>query len=94
MESLLNRTYEVASANHPFLLEESITCARMLLDKTSWETIQQAVVQEHLFSTTSATTAQSYLRAVRFRLEGATPELLALIAHEDDKTARYTLFLF
>ncbi len=92
MESLLYRSYEVASANHPFLLEETMTCARMLLDKTSWDVIQQAVVQEHLFATSSATTAQSYLRAIRFRLEGAPPELLALIAHEDERTACYTLF--
>jgi hypothetical protein len=91
MDSLFIKTYEVAAANHPFLLEESIVCARLLLDQLSWENIQQAVVQDQLFATSSATTAQSYLRAIRFRLENTPPDLLKLIAHEEPATVRYTL---
>ncbi|PKL80187.1 MAG: hypothetical protein CVV27_00810 [Candidatus Melainabacteria bacterium HGW-Melainabacteria-1] len=92
VDTLVNKNYEIAAANHPFLLEESQTCARLLLDKLSWEALGQAVVQDHLFATSSATTAQSYLRAIRFRLEEAPADLLGLLAHGDPSTASYSLF--
>lgn len=92
MDSLVIKSYEVAAANHPFLLEESIACARLLLQNIPWENVSQAVVHDHLFATTSVATAQSYVRAIRFRLEGTPPDLLRLMAEGDKDTAAYTLF--
>ena len=92
MDSLTITTYDIAAANHPFLLEEASLCAKLLLDGVSWEGIQQAVAHEQLFASASPTTAQSYLRAIKFRLEGTPPELLKLLTGDDVTSARYTLF--
>lgn len=92
MDSLTITNYDIAAANHPFLLEEASLCARLLLDGYSWEEVQQAVVQDQLFASASPTTTQSYLRAIRFRIEGTPPDLLKMLAHGDTDTARYTLF--
>lgn len=90
MSNLLIRNYEVGVANHPFLLAESRICAQQLLAQKSWDEVVDLVLDEGLFPTRSKTTAQSYLRALRFRLEDVPPELLELIARED--TSRFALF--
>lgn len=92
MDSLTITSYDIAAANHPFLLEEACLCARLLLDGLTWEDVYQAVIQDQLFASASPTTTQSYLRAIRFRLEGTPADLLKFLAHGDPATARYTLF--
>lgn len=92
MDSLTLTSYDIAAANHPFLLEEASLCARLIREGKSWEDIQHSVNQEQLFGSASPTTTQSYLRAIRFRIEGAPAELLELLAQGDPDTACYTLF--
>lgn len=90
MDKLICKEYEVSSANQPFLLEESVQCARLLSDGASWEEVFDTIQHERPFTGSPATT-QSYLRAIRFRLEGAPIDLIRLLGGTDLATSRYTL---
>lgn len=92
LDNLLCRDYEVSIANHPFLFEETVICSRLLLEHGEWEPVAAAVLGESLFRTRSAATAQTYLRAVRFRLENVPSDLLKLMSTYDEDTARLSLF--
>ncbi|MGE3725753.1 MAG: BrxA family protein [Candidatus Sericytochromatia bacterium] len=87
---MLNRSYEVNVANHPYLLQETLACARILKD-SGWEDFNQAALQDPVMQTLSPSTAQSYLRAIRHRLEEVPPKLLTFLASEDEATAQLTL---
>jgi len=87
---VLNRSYEVNVANHPYLLQETLACARILKD-SGWEDFNQAALQDPVMQTLSPSTAQSYLRAIRHRLEEVPPKLLTFLASEDEATAQLTL---
>ncbi|MBT9548460.1 MAG: DUF1819 family protein [Candidatus Sericytochromatia bacterium] len=87
---MLNRSYEVNVANHPYLLQETLACARILKD-SGWDDFNQAALQDPVMQTLSPSTAQSYLRAIRHRLEEVPPKLLTFLASEDESTAQLTL---
>lgn len=91
MDKLLLKTYEVAVANHPFLVKEAIACAEVLIETKSWDAVTEAVQQDNLLKTRSKSTATSYLRAVRFRLD-QVPQVLLKMLTRDENTARFTLF--
>ncbi len=87
---MLNRSYEVNVANHPYLLQETLACAR-ILKNSGWDDFNQAALQDPVMQTLSPSTAQSYLRAIRHRLEEVPPKLLTFLASEDESTAQLTL---
>jgi hypothetical protein len=87
---VLNRSYEVNVANHPYLLQETLACAR-ILKNSGWDDFNQAALQDPVMQTLSPSTAQSYLRAIRHRLEEVPPKLLTFLASEDESTAQLTL---
>jgi hypothetical protein len=87
---VLNRSYEVNVANHPYLLQETLACAR-ILKNSGWDDFNQAALQDPIMQTLSPSTAQSYLRAIRHRLEEVPPKLLTFLASEDESTAQLTL---
>ncbi len=87
---MLNRSYEVNVANHPYLLQETLACAR-ILKNSGWDDFNQAALQDPIMQTLSPSTAQSYLRAIRHRLEEVPPKLLTFLASEDESTAQLTL---
>lgn len=92
LDHLLCRDYEVSIANHPFLFDETLICARLLLEHGEWEAVARAVLENSMFRTRSAATAQTYLRAIRFRLEQVPTDLLQLMNNYDESTARLSLF--
>lgn len=92
VDKILNKTYEVAIANHPFLLEETIACAKKQLETKSWDAVGEAVVNENLLNTKAVSTGRSYFRAIKTRLEGLPSELLHLLSDHDAPTSSYTLF--
>lgn len=87
---MLNRSYEVNVANHPYLLQETLACARILKD-SGWEDFNQAALHDPVMQSLSPSTAQSYLRAIRHRLEEVPSKLLTFLASEDEATAQLTL---
>ncbi|MGV3526393.1 MAG: BrxA family protein [Candidatus Sericytochromatia bacterium] len=90
---MLIKTYEVAVANQPFLFDETVACAQYLLEHDgAWDSVTQAVQEGTLLNNHSVTTAKTYLRAIRFRLENVPPELLAMLTAQDDTLSCLTLF--
>ena len=87
---MLNTSYEVNVANHPYLLQETLACAR-ILNETGWDDFNQAALQDPILQALSPSTAQSYLRAIRHRLEDVPPKLLTFLASDDTLTAQLTL---
>jgi len=87
---VLNLSYEVNVANHPYLLQETLACARILKD-SGWDDFNQAALQDPILQALSPSTAQSYLRAIRHRLEDVPPKLISFLASEDEGTAQLTL---
>lgn len=92
MNELLLKTYEVAVANHPVLLKETLTCAKLLIKSEDWKSLSDQVIEENLLEARSINTTQTYLRAIRFRLDHVPEELLAMMAGRHQKTARLALF--
>lgn len=92
MNELLLKTYEVAVANHPVLLKETLTCAKLLTKNDDWKALSEHVIEENLLEARSINTTQTYLRAIRFRLDHVPEELLAMMAGRHQKTARLALF--
>lgn len=92
MNELLLKTYEVAVANHPVLLKETLTCAKLLTKNDDWKALSDHVIEENLLEARSINTTQTYLRAIRFRLDHVPEELLAMMAGRHQKTARLALF--
>ncbi len=91
MNELLLKTYEVSVANHPVLLKETLICAKLMKKMDNWKALSEKVVEENLLEARSANTANTYLRAIRFRLESVPEELLTLMAGRHQKTARLAL---
>jgi len=92
LNKLLNRDYELGIANHPFLFEETLICAELLLNHANWEDVVQNVVDQKLFKTRSSATAQTYLRAIRVRLDQVPADLLRLMTAYGESTGRLSLF--
>lgn len=92
MNELLLKTYEVAVANHPVLLKETLICAKLLAKSNDWKSLTEQVIDENLLEARSVNTAQTYLRAIRFRLESVPETLLTMMAGRHQKTARLALF--
>lgn len=92
MNKLLLKTYEVAVANHPVLLKETLTCAKLLTKNNDWKSMADQVIEENLLEARSVNTAQTYLRAIRLRLDHVPEPLLAMMAGRHQKTARLALF--
>lgn len=92
MNELLLKTYEVAVANHPVLLKETLTCAKLLTKNKDWKSLTEQVIEENLLEARSVNTTQTYLRAIRFRLESVPETLLTMMAGRHQKTARLALF--
>ncbi len=92
MNELLLKTYEVAVANHPVLLKETLTCAKLLTKNDDWKALSEHVIEENLLEARSINTTQTYLRAIRFRLDHVPEELLSMMAGRHQKTARLALF--
>lgn len=92
LDDILYKTYEVAIANHPFLLKESVASAGCYLETKSWDAVSEAVSSENLLKTRSETTGRSYFRAIKARLEGLPEALLHLLTDHDEQTACFTLF--
>jgi hypothetical protein len=87
---VLNRSYEVNVANHPYLLNETLACAR-ILKESGWDDFNQEALKDPILQSLSPSTAQSYLRAIRHRLEEVPSKLLGFLASEDQSTAQLTL---
>lgn len=87
---MLNTSYEVNVANHPYLLQETLACAR-ILKESGWEAFNQAALQDPILQSLSPSTAQSYLRAIRHRLEEVPPKLLDFLSSNNEVTAQLTL---
>lgn len=92
MNDLLLKTYEVAVANHPVLLKETLTCAKLLSKNSDWKALSEQVIEENLLEARSINTTQTYLRAIRFRLESVPEALLTMMVGRHQKTARLALF--
>ena len=92
MNELLLKTYEVAVANHPVLLKETLICAKLLTKNNDWKTLTEQVIEENLLEARSVSTSQTYMRAIRLRLEHVPETLLAMMAGRHQKTARLALF--
>lgn len=91
MNELLLKTYEVAVANHPVLLKETLICAKLLAKNKDWKTLTEQVIEENLLEARSVNTSQTYLRAIRLRLEHVPEPLLTMMAGRHQKTARLAL---
>lgn len=87
---MLNTNYEVNVANHPYLLQETLACAR-ILKQSGWEEFSQQALQDPTLQSLSPSTAQSYLRAIRHRLEDIPPKLLDFLGSDNEVTARLAL---
>lgn len=92
MNELLLKTYEVAAANHPVLLKETLICAKILAKNDDWKAMSEQVIEENLLEARSVNTAQTYLRAIRYRLDHVPQPLMAMMAGRHQKTARLALF--
>lgn len=91
VDKLLNRDYDIAIANHPFLWSETQACARLLVQFKSWDQLPENA-EETIFSSGSPSTQRTYLRAIRYRLEGVPAPVLECLAADEAKLSGLALF--
>ncbi len=91
MKDLLNRDYDIAIANHPFLWSETQACARLLTENKDGGSLPDNA-EASIFTSGSPSTQRTYLRAIRYRLEGVPGDILACIAADDATLSALSLF--
>lgn len=88
----MDTKYKASITGRPFLFNETVVVARLLIEGQDEKEISREVVEDNLFQMMSVHSRRFTLSVVMSRLKGASNELLEFLAYGEQNLARLANF--